>query len=236
MSEAAQEEDVRLAAAIYFFKTGFLGTAYFAGIAAIPVAVITLIVALVNGYSSPAYLLAAVLASYAICSMIWALMARATAGELLFVYADTNPLENGISFRFTKFLYVLLILSGSLFALVLFVASCVAWNFANPQIFAPAASVADIVRYTADIIIKSLCFDLLEHFNLNVANVQHSQASLLFGLFTFGFRTFCTFAVIEIIFFALWGDIHRVYEKIKEEWTPNAQPEEAPIADIEGKQ
>lgn len=98
-------------------------------------------------------------------------------------------------------------------AYLFFFAACLVWSWIDPAIFTQKASVGDVALYVIDMIVKALCFDVLEHFGWNLSNVQHATSNLGFSLYTFAFRLFTTFVVIELLVIFLMGDLNIIRKR-----------------------
>lgn len=121
-------------------------------------------------------------------------------------YIDDDFINRKTDDFFRKTMYVYFTVGAALCAYSMFYLTCVVWSWIDPTIFSGPASKYEIAIYIVDMVIKGMCFDILEHFAVNLSSIQHSPSNTGFAIYTFLFRLFSTFIVVEALLMFVVGD------------------------------
>lgn len=79
-----------------------------------------------------------------------------------------------------------------------FCLSCHAWVKVFPEIFSTEADYAAINLYLTDIAAKGMLFDLIEHFEWDIAQLKHNRFDW-FSCYTFAFRLYISLFAISAV-------------------------------------
>jgi hypothetical protein len=156
------------------------------------------------------------------------------AGKSLYEF-EPEAIENyragGVNPSIAVATAIVFYLSMALLTGVLVFLCLASWSQISTTIFTSATvSRLEVALYVFDLSVKGLCLDIPEHFGLNFSSVQNNVSNYTFSIYTFAYRTFCTFVLIASIteLFRVWAKTKKLRE-LTSSVPPDESPDKAPV-------